>query len=358
MPEPRSIKPSFDQGFRAFRFTLEGVRVVVIMNPRAGAMDRALVEKKVREALFRCDLYFQAPESLDELKECIVTAHLAGAQALIVCGGDGTVNAVVEPLMRYVGVANLPNICIVPSGTANDLAHEEGISRRIERVAHAILEERIKRVDVIEISAQGKPAYMLTNGGVGVPARTAENANVLRRWVRAKVEDPTLPRAFRPAARLAGSLIQRIGPKIYEALLVHDVLNWDAKGWEVEVDIPGRASFRTQAPFILVNNQPTVARHFTPAPFTSNADGTVNVTLIQPTTLLGQAKVLLDMRMNRLREIGECPSFEAAEIRLRSVDHSRPMTFFGDGEILHRNAPELIIRCLHPGIPIVKMGPA
>jgi hypothetical protein len=43
---------------------------------------------------------------------------------------------------------------------------------------------------------------------------------------------------------------------------------------------------------------------------------------------------------------------------MTATDKSKPLTFFGDGEILHRDAREITVRCIPNGIPVVTMGEA
>lgn len=333
------------------------MRVDVIMNSKAGYMNRSVIQQKVQQVLFRCDLHFHIPSSIEEMRQTILDCVELGTEFFMICGGDGTLNACLSPLikLRSQGIPT-PPICIISSGTANDLASEMGISNRIEEAARAILEGGVKLVDVIEIQAQGKTSYMITNGGMGIPAQTARRANVLRAWIKkqaAKSDSLFLKTAY----GLGKKVIEAAGPKIYELLLVGDVTSWSTDRWEVSIDIPGKAEITTRAPFIMINNQPKIGGKFAPAPFTSNSDGTFNVLLINPTQLLPQVKAILDIRMGKVPDIGTCPSFETPSLRIRAKENSR-LTFFGDGEILHRNTQELTLRCIHPGIPVVTMRAA
>lgn len=333
------------------------MRVGIIINKKAGYADADDLEQKLRKSLFRCELKFYSPKAVQENKKVIQEIVDQGDEYLVVCGGDGTLNKTLGPLMSLKSAGKkLPALCIIPVGTANDLAHEMGLSMRVEQAAHSILSGGIKTIDVLEINASGRSEYMITNGGLGIPAETARQANHIRRWIKGKADDPKTSAFLKPMFKLGKKMVENMGSSIYELMLIREVSSWHSESWEVSIDVPGKTFFTTQAPFILINNQPSVGGKFTPAPFTSNTDGSFNVLLIQPTALLPQVKAVLGIRLGKVPNVGECPSFEAQVIKIKALKSPRSLTFFGDGEILHKNVDEITVRCVHPGLPIVTRG--
>lgn len=328
------------------------MKIVVIVNGQAGFADREVIEKSVRQALFRCELSFFAPLSVEELQAVIVKESDA-ADVLMICGGDGTLNTAVQPLLKArSNLKRMPTLCPLPVGTANDLAREMGISPSIERAARLVLEGEVKKIDIIEIEAGGVRKYMITNGGLGIPAVTAEFVNQLRTWVISRAECEYTSPQYRPALLLGKKIIKRAGARIYELALAGELLKWDSSTWKVEIEIPGRTKFETRAPFIMINNQPGVGGTFKPAPFTHNADGTFNVMLLQSLDLFSQAKTLLKIRGGGIPDELDCPRFEAESCLIKRLPGSRPLTFFGDGEILHKDVDEVRIRCLAGELPL------
>ncbi|MCC6276720.1 MAG: kinase [Oligoflexia bacterium] len=334
------------------------MRADVLINPKAGNADQSLITEKLKKTLFRLDLHFHSPIGLSETEKVVREASQAKSDFLIVCGGDGTLNKSLQPLMKIRREGgHVPALCAIPSGTANDLATQIGISKRVERSAYSVLNGGIRIVDILEVTANGQSAYMFTNGGLGVPAQTALKANVIRRWLKSKLQSHSdLPPVVNRGLKWILEVLKSSSSRIYELTLIKEIASWDDSRWEVEIEVPGKSKFRTHAPFILINNQPKVGGKFTPAPYTSNTDGTFNVLLIQPTEILGQARAVLGIRLGRLPDVGVCPSFESDVVRFRSTETSKPMIFFGDGEVLHRNVREVTVRCLHPGLPVVTMG--
>lgn len=331
------------------------MRVDILMNGKAGYAKRDEIESRVKRVLFRCELRFYFPESIPEMQWLIEEGSDEGTECFIIAGGDGTLNATLTPIMaRRKEGKPTPPLCLVPVGTANDLATDLGIPKKIEKAARAVLEGKIRHVDVIEVTSGGKTAHMLTNGGLGIPAQTALSANQLRSWVRTRANRESTPRSLKPIFKLGERFITGVGPRIYEFLLFRDLARWDPQAWEVAIEVPGQAPVVTRAPMILINNQPALGGGFTPAPLTSNDDGKFNVFLFKPTSLPEQIKTVLDVRRGQIHD-QTCPTFEAPAVKLRAMDASKPLMFFGDGEILHQDVREIELKCIHPGIRVVTL---
>lgn len=331
------------------------MRVSVIINPRAGSVNPQLIEAKVSQALFRCDLSFCQPQTLQEMATFLNRQMDLKTDYFLICGGDGTINTCLQTfLKRDQDLSKLPPIAVVRSGTANDLAHEIGISYKINQAVRNILEGKIKNIDIIEITSGGKKAYMITNGGVGLPALTADLANELRFGLRRIADCPKTARLFKAVAKNGCALIKRMGPTVYSLMAAEAIRTWKQSGWELDVELPGQKIFSTTSPIILVNNQPSIGKKFLPAPYTSNTDGLVNLLLSaeggKATQMMNS---LIHLTKGTVEKSKTFQSFELKEFSLRSKNPDRPLTFFGDGEILFKDVAELSIKCLHKGLPVV-----
>lgn len=331
------------------------MRVSVLINSKAGSVNADLVEAKVREALFRCDLRFCRPQTLPEMCDFLHGERAHNTDYFIICGGDGTINAALQCLMSCNGadLQNIPPIALVRSGTANDLAHEMGVSIRIDQAVRNILEGTVKKIDVIEVTGDGKKAFMITNGGLGLPAMSAEMANDLRASLQKVSTCPKTAKGFQLLARHGYQMVKKMGPNIYVMMVMEAIRRWDAKDWNLELEIPGKTVVETSAPIVLVNNQPSIGAHFLPAPFTSNSDGTVNLLLSETKTAQEHMRAALHIRKGKVNRLPHFKSFELKEFRLKSQNPKRSLTFFGDGEILHKDVQEIAVKCLHRGLPVV-----
>lgn len=92
----------------------------------------------------------------------------AGADMIVVHGGDGTVNEAMQPL-----VGSETPLAVWPGGTANVLAREVGLPWNLERVADMIAAGRTRRVSV----GRAGDRYFLLMAGVGLDAALVRAVN-------------------------------------------------------------------------------------------------------------------------------------------------------------------------------------
>lgn len=329
------------------------MRVSVVINSKAGSVDETLIEEKVREALFRCDLRFLIPQCLEDTEK-FAAEEIGKSDIIMICGGDGTINVTLRCLLRQAAGRELPPIAIVRSGTANDLALEIGVDRKIERSARAILEGKIKNIDLIELESEtGQKSYMLTNGGVGVTAIAVDASNRFRSTLRGFATNPKTAKTFQMLAQSGYRLVKKIGPGIYTLMAAEAIRRWDPKGWDLDVEMPDGTQFSTQAAGIFVNNQPTFGSDLTSAPYTCNSDGLVNLLLTETRDIKDRFRVAINMKRGSAHELPFSRSYELKEFKLKSRNRERPLTFAGDGEILLENVNEITVRCLHRKLAVV-----
>lgn len=329
------------------------MRVSVLINSKAGSVNAELIESKVQESLFRCELSFCRPQTLLEMREFLSEEVAQKTDSIIICGGDGTINLSLQCLMENKDLKYLPPVNIVRSRTANDLAHEIGVSSRIDSAVRNIFEGVVKNIDVIEVSSGETTAYMLTNGGLGMPAMAAELANKFRKHLQDLASSPKSARAFKYLAEKSYFAVKKMGPVVYSVMSAEAIRTWNPEGWGIEVSVPGKANIETNSPIVLVNNQQTVGASFLPAPYTSNTDGTVNLLLTDSNGFAEHAKAALNIRRGSVEKSPVFKSFELKEFRLKSQNPERSLTFFGDGEILLRDVQDIKIRCIHHGLPVM-----
>jgi len=149
-------------------------RVALIYNPVSGQYsarrDAAVSEilNVFREAGIEVEAFETgAPGSAMVLAERAVRE---GCDAIVVCGGDGTVHEVVQSLVG-TGVA----LGVVPLGTANALASDLGLIARPAKAARTLLDAAPTRVSVGRIHYQdstGNPGarYFIVAAGIGADA--------------------------------------------------------------------------------------------------------------------------------------------------------------------------------------------
>ncbi len=170
------------------------LRLIVAVNPAAafgrtrGVADRAVSE--LRRAGHDVRVCVEADYA--ELRVSVLSAVAAGADALVVVGGDGMVSLGVGIIgaARPDDPARALPLGIIPSGTGNDLARGLGIpvddaDAAIDTML-AALRRPVRRIDVGRITrASGQETWFAGVLSGGFDALVNERANALR-WPRGR----------------------------------------------------------------------------------------------------------------------------------------------------------------------------
>jgi diacylglycerol kinase (ATP) len=104
----------------------------------------------------------------------------AGADLIIACGGDGTINEAAEGV-----IGSSTPFAILPGGTANVLAHELKLGNDIERAAGLLATGDVRRVSVGRIRcAGGVDRHFLLMAGAGLDAHIVHrlNSDFKKKW--------------------------------------------------------------------------------------------------------------------------------------------------------------------------------
>jgi diacylglycerol kinase (ATP) len=151
--------------------------VVVIVNPTARNMPKV---DKLREELaplaaeghsLTIEVTSGSGEAIDIAREAART----GATRIVACGGDGTLNEVING----VGDADT-TVGVLPTGTGNVWAKEVGIPRNVSKAARLLVEGPVRRVDLGEVNGR----RFLLMCGIGLDgAVTGLVRPRLKRWL-------------------------------------------------------------------------------------------------------------------------------------------------------------------------------
>ena len=120
----------------------------VLVNPIAGSRRRRkfypVVLDRLRESGVTCDVTVsQFPGQITDLASELAAR---GCETVVVCGGDGTVNEVIN------GIAGTDTaLGIVPLGTANDIAHNMGIND-VDSACAVIKQGDTKKIDLVRVN--------------------------------------------------------------------------------------------------------------------------------------------------------------------------------------------------------------
>lgn len=139
-------------------------KIKVILNPVAGygqkketftQLDQALQQSGVEYSLVVTDYAKQATE----------LAHVAardGWSVIAAAGGDGTINEVVNGILKVD--SHQPKLGIIPMGTANDFATELNIPSDLVAACHRLAHGTAQPIDVGEVNHH----YFVNNSAIGL----------------------------------------------------------------------------------------------------------------------------------------------------------------------------------------------
>lgn len=148
-------------------------KAALLYNPVSGGSKRRLRELQSALAIFRAagvEAELVSTETPAHAQEETRRAIAAGAETIFACGGDGTVHNLIQVLAN-TEVA----LGILPIGTANALAHDLDIPRRIVAAARVSLKSDRRRIALGRVTytdRQGNSCsrFFVLAAGIGVDA--------------------------------------------------------------------------------------------------------------------------------------------------------------------------------------------
>jgi len=229
---------------------------VFLVNPAAanGSTGRRWPELARRAAALGLQGETLVSERPGHLAELAAEAAAAGATAIVVVGGDGTVHEVVDGLAR-AGASDRVELGLIPFGTGRDFARSLRIPRRLDDALEVVRGGRVRTVDI------GRATYASDNGEA-----VAHFANFAGAGISGAIAD----RANRTTKAFGGRL-----SFIWATLAVFT--RWQPTEMTVEIDGERRQLLLLEA---LAMNGDYTAGGMWVAPEASLEDGTFDVVLI------------------------------------------------------------------------------
>jgi diacylglycerol kinase (ATP) len=162
---------------------LEWSRVWLIANPLAGRKAGITLTRAdpddAQAALARRGVHAAETRTTEREGDAALAAHeavAAGADLIVVAGGDGTVHDAAGAL-----VGTDTALGILPLGTAMNIARALNIPRALEEAAALITDGQVVRMDVGRAHTAAAEDYFLELAGVGVDAGVMAYARQLER---------------------------------------------------------------------------------------------------------------------------------------------------------------------------------
>ena len=147
------------------------MKILSIINPKSGSLNLSDVKQNLTNAagVEGFDIFLSATPA--EAVARLVDYSSQNYSALVICGGDGTIN----PLLPMLAELKLP-FWIYPTGTANDFASAIGHSQKLPDFKNQ-KSHSTKAVDLIHI---GSKFVFVTMGGFGFPVEVCRKTNRMK----------------------------------------------------------------------------------------------------------------------------------------------------------------------------------
>ena len=155
------------------------IKARAICNPASGGGDYE--PDDVRAALEGFEIEWITTEEAGDAREA---AREWSGGLLIVIGGDGTINEVINGLGR-AGFPDDVTLAVLPTGTGNDLAATLAIPEDPEEAEAVIRQYRVRTLDVARVRSEGVGERFFINvasGGFGAETSLIADEELKSRW--------------------------------------------------------------------------------------------------------------------------------------------------------------------------------
>jgi diacylglycerol kinase family enzyme len=232
------------------------VRALLVVNPRATTTSARTREVIAHALSASIDLEVADTTHRTHATDLGRQAHHDGLDVVLVLGGDGTVNEVVNGLLADGPGHDVPVLGTIPGGSANVFSRSVGLPEDPVEATGALIEaiehKRTRTIGLGQAAYDGRRRWFLCNAGLGVDAEIIEEMEKQRaagleatpaRYFQTSVRQI----AVRTERREPALVVRRPGVPDVEGVFLTIVQNsspWTFLG-PIPVDPCPRASFDT-----------------------------------------------------------------------------------------------------------------
>ena len=286
--------------------------------------------------------------------EAARTALADGARLVVVCGGDGTVNACAA-VLAGTGVP----MAVVPIGTGNLVAGNLGISPDPATAVAVAIDGVDRAVDVGRLGGG-------SGGGPGQSSRqsSAQSYDQSSDWSSEQSSDGVMvgmAGVGLDAAMVQDAprwLKQRIGWPAYVVSLLRHLAD---RGFAAEIEVDGRRTSHRHVRTVVIGNVGGLHGGLSLFPDSQPDDGVLEVAVLAPRTVLGWVPVVVRLLSGRRGLRGrhdqrQPPTVERLRGRHIVVSARRPLRRETDGEALADGSVFEVT--VEPGALLLRTAPA
>ncbi|MFN8633145.1 MAG: diacylglycerol kinase family protein [Chloroflexota bacterium] len=253
---------------------------LLILNPRAGSGDRALSVERIRDALAELGWRLDVAETgaPGDATRLAADAASGGRGVVLVGGGDGTLNEVIQAL-----AGTETAVAAIPLGTMNVWVRELGLSLDPAEAVRQLLTGETRSIDLGRVNGR----YFLLMAGLGFDA-----------WAVQAIQGPA-KRRFGPLAVLAAGALKALS----------------TRGVRLRLRADGE-TFETNAALVTVGNTRLWAGAVQITHRATAADGLLDVCVFPGESLLTKLRHLLLVFIRRHEHDPEVIYLQARQLQI------------------------------------------
>jgi diacylglycerol kinase (ATP) len=301
---------------------------LLLVNPAAGGGRASEVLPGVREFARKSGWQVEicVTQSADDLAAQASKAAQAGRKRIMVLGGDGTFQVLVNALMAFPEVV----LGVIPAGGGNDLAAALGLPADPLQAAALLLQGETCYVDAARVrTSDGIERLYTGGGGLGLDAEAAHYASGVYRNMRGRLR--------------------------YVLAAIRALFGFHAIRVRIRMEGCDTRNFDATALLVGVLNTPSYGAGLCLAPQAKTDDGKLDLVLLDDLKA-GEILRLLPALVSR----GELRTKRVKRFRVERVwiETDRPCWFHGDGELMGTTPVEVSVvpRAVRILAPVRKGG--
>ena len=285
----------------------------LLVNPAAGGgrAKEALPSLRTfaRERSWKVEICVTAnPDDLAERARC---AAIAGHRRILVVGGDGTFQILLNALEHFPDTI----LGVIPAGGGNDLAASLGLPEDPLRAAALLLKGETCRLDAVRVrTAEGRERLYVGGGGVGLDAEAARYASGAYRNLRGRLR--------------------------YLLAAVRALYNFHSIPVRICSDMSELQDLQASALLVGVLNTSSYGAGLFLAPHAKTDDGRLDLVLVDELRLAEVLALLPSLWLTGELKTKRVRRFQVERVRIETQE---PYSFHGDGEILGTTPVEISV---------------
>ena len=273
---------------------MRAVLIDNISNKKESEELRIIVSKNYPEIkVYKSNGFSQIPKILSKITK-------GKPEIIISAGGDGTINNIINNLMKLKkDLIKNTKLSVIHGGKANDLARILNIPRGTNQALKQILKGKSKKIDLIKVNQK----YFITGGGFGLPAHIIMLKN-------------------------KGSIFNFMKEGFYLFLVLKSFL----LGYKKVKNIKINNIEKNNLMLVSVMNQDFIGKRFFLNPEAKNNDGILNICLIKDSFNIFKRFYRLNKVINKNHKDYSWSEFIKSEKLKIKLD--KETYFMADGELL------------------------